>query len=333
MSSFQPGSGSAQAAILNLRPLSIGEVLDRAFSIVFKNLIPFVSLVVVVIAPEVVLNYLGFKDVLGVMGDPSNSPFGAAGQTVDPTRILAAYASGFPYLLLLFVFALIVVPLSNAAVVSGVSRAYLGMPVRFADCYGDARVRWLPLLGLMFIWLFTGFIAAFAVTIAFVGLTLALGVIINALGVTGTVLAVLIGIAIGVAILLLAMNVYLAAAFSFVSAVLERLGPFLAFTSGFQRVFGEGQFWRSAATSASLFGIVFGFSLIAALLGGVAAAMTHSYSLNFVLGGLMNAVTYPFVFAVVGVSYYDVRIRREGFDLHMLAAQLGASATPSTPRQ
>jgi hypothetical protein len=317
----------------NLRPLSIGEVLDRAFSIVFKNLIPFVSLVIVVIGPEVVLNYLGFKDVLGVMGDPSNSPFGAVSQTVDPTRLLAAYARGFPYLLLLLAFALGVVPLSNAAVVSGVSRAYLGIPVRFADCYGDAISRWLPLLGLMLLWLAASFIAVIASAIAFVGLTVALGLIVKSLGIAGTVLAVLIGIAIGVAILLLAMDVYLAAAFSFVSAVLERLGPVVAFSSGFQRVFGEGQFWRSVGTAAALFGVVLGFSLVGAVLGGVAAAMTHSYSLNFVLGGLMNTITYPFVFAVVAVSYYDVRIRREGFDLNVLAAQLGAPATPSTPGQ
>jgi len=334
MSSFQPGSASAQTVMLNLRPLSIGEVLDRAFSIVFKNLLSFVALVIVVIGPEIVLNYLGFKDVLGVMGDPLNSTFGApAPGAMDPTRMLAAYANGLPYFLALFAFALVVVPLSNAAVVSGVSRAYLGLPVRFADCYRDAVSRWLPLLGLMLLWFVAACVGVISSTIAFVGLGAALSLIIKFLGIPGAVLSALIGIAIGVAILLLTLDLYLAAAFSFVAAVLERLGAGAAFSSGFQRVFGEGQFWRSVGTAAAIFGIVVGFWIVGAALGGAAAALTHSYGLNFLLSGLINTITYPFIFAVVGVSYYDVRIRREGFDLHMLAAQLAAPAQPSATGQ
>jgi hypothetical protein len=336
MSTIDPAVGaSSQAAVQNLRPLSIGELLDRAFSICFKNFIAFASLVIVVLLPQIVFTYLGMKNVLSLMGDQIGSlqSVAAGSPAFDPMRIIHAYAQGAPYLAGAVFIVVFFVPLSNAAVVSGVSRAYLGLPIRFADCYADAIARWPSLLGLMLLWIVAGIVATFAFYLFFILLTIALIAMGTMLGTVGGLLAALIGIAAGVGAILVILELYLAAAFSFVAVVLESSGAGGAFSSAFQRVFGEGQVWRSLGISAAIVGVLIGFTIIRSVIGWGTVALFHSFVLDFAVSALFGAFWYPFVFAAVAIAYYDVRIRREGFDLQMLASQLHAAPPPSAPAQ
>lgn len=332
--SFDPGSGvAAQSAVRDLRPLSVGEMLDRAFSICFKNLLPFLAIVTIVFIPQIVFYYFGMKDVFGLWSDMIGSiSTGSEPSTLSPDKILQAEANGSPYFFIAWLVAVFLIPLSNAAVVSGVSRAYLGIPVSFVQCYADAWPRWGQLILLTLTWFAAIVVAAIVFGVAFFIVAAALAAIIALLGTVGTVISVLIGIAAGIAGLLFVFQLYLAAAYSFVAAVLEGTPFITAFASGFQRVFGEGQFWRSLAISAALFGIILGLELVAGTVGALTIAFTKSFALDFVVSGLVGAFCYPFIFAVVAVSYYDVRIRREGFDLQMLAARLGTAPPASPPR-
>ena len=317
------------SAISDLRPLSIGEMLDRAFTIAFKHLLPFMAIVVIVIVPQLVVNYFLAKGPFSVFTDQlfTVPPPGSA--PPDPTKVLVAYENAAPYLLVLFGLLLILVPLSNAAIVSGVSRAYLGMPVRFADCYRDALPRWFSLIALALLW-FLAVFAAFMTLALFIGITgAALATIGTRLGATGATVAIVIAIALGVLFILVSLELYLAAAYSFVGAVLEQQPAGAAFASGFRRVFGEGQMWRSLGIAAALVGISIAFELVAGGLSLATLALTHQLVIDYIVSGTINAFLYPFLFAAVAVSYYDVRIRREGFDLQMLAARLGAPPTPS----
>ena len=317
----------------DLRPLSIGEMLDRAFSICFKYLVPFLSLVSVVLIPQLVLSYFGSRDILSAMSDSisavQNASRGAAAGALDAQRILQAEENGAPFIFGTAIISLLFIPLANAAIVSGVSRAYLGMPVRFADCYADAWRRWPTLLGLTLIWVASVVVASIAVILGFIIVGAALGAMAGLLGTAGIVFSVVAGIVLGLGALLFVFQLYLAAAYSFVAAVLEHIGPIAAFVSGFQRVFGEDQFWRSLAIAASIFGIIIGVHMVSGIVGWAAIILGHAIAIDFVASGVATAFSYPFLFAVVAVSYYDVRIRREGFDLQMLAAQLGAAQPPA----
>jgi hypothetical protein len=332
--SFDPGAGvSAQSAVRELRPLSIGEMLDRAFSICFKNMLPFLAIVTIVFIPQIVFYYFGMKDMFGMWSDMMGSiSTGADPSSLSPEKILQAEANGSPFIFFASLIAVFLIPLSNAAVVSGVSRAYLGLPVRFVQCYADAWPRWGQLILLTLTWFAAIFGALIVFFIAFFIVAAAVAAMIGLLGTVGTIVGVLIGIAVGIVGLLMVFQLYLAAAYSFVAAVLEGTPFIMAFSSGFQRVFGEGQFWRSLAISAAIFGIIFGLELIAGIVGAITIAFTKSFALEFVVSGLVGALCYPFLFAVVAVSYYDVRIRREGFDLQMLAAQLTAAPPPPPTR-
>lgn len=310
------------SAVRDLRPLSIGELLDRAFTISLKNLLPFTAIVAIVIVPEAIINFFFFKGPLNTITNQLGTLPTPGGPVPDPARIFAAYASGTPYLLALFVFALFLVPLSNAAVVSGVSRAYLGMPVRFADCYRDALPRWVSLILLGLLWVLAATVTMFAMSIAFAVFIGAMAGFGAMLGTVGAIFSIIFSLAIGLAIIVVGLAIYLAAVFSFVAAVLERLSADAAFGSGFRRVFGEGQFWRSLGISASVIGISIGFWIVGGALGWLVISTTHSLTFQLVVSSVINAFLYPFIFAVVAVGYYDVRIRREGYDLQMLAAQL-----------
>ena len=44
--------------------------------------------------------------------------------------------------------------------------------------------------------------------------------------------------------------------------------------------------------------------------------------LAVVLGGLIQLLVYPLFYCVLTVTYYDLRVRKEGFDLEVLASTL-----------
>ena len=52
---------------------------------------------------------------------------------------------------------------------------------------------------------------------------------------------------------------------------------------------------------------------------------------NGVFGAAANVVTIPFVAAVVAVIYFDLRVRKEGFDLQLMAQRIGAPAGAVSP--
>ncbi|HZW74327.1 MAG TPA: hypothetical protein VFF43_12305, partial [Caldimonas sp.] len=96
----------------DLRPLSIGELLDRAFSISLKNILPFSAIVFVVIVPGVVLNYFAASGPLSAFMDQMTKISAApTSAPPDPMPLLNAEANAAPYFILILLYSLLVVPL------------------------------------------------------------------------------------------------------------------------------------------------------------------------------------------------------------------------------
>ncbi|HEY7877327.1 MAG TPA: hypothetical protein VIC55_03840, partial [Gemmatimonadaceae bacterium] len=74
--------------------------------------------------------------------------------------------------------------------------------------------------------------------------------------------------------------------------------------------------------------------IIALFLVGIAGVFIHAGTALTTLGGnLASLLIYPFFTVVITLLYYDLRIRKEGFDLEIMATELaqgGQSAAPST---
>jgi hypothetical protein len=327
---------SEQPAV-NLRPMSIGEILDRAFTVYFKNILVLTAALIVVLIPMLVLNYLAQHDLLGLdlkMFDAAMKNPNAPPPPPDINQLMSFYTS--PYLGLTIMLAIFALPFANSAIIAGISRSYLGQPVRFVDCYRDALARWQHVLILAVLWivaLFVGVIVAYiALIIIVLVFALAGAALIPNAPAAGIIIALLFIPAL-LWLMIASLQVYLAWALSFAAVTLERVDPVKAFASGFSRVFSRGTYWRSAGVSAAMLGIVLVFEII---VGGAMAALFYwlklpidSAPLAFSgFSGIASAVITPLSFAIVAMYYYDIRIRREGFDLDHLNRMLSRGEPP-----
>ena len=61
----------------------------------------------------------------------------------------------------------------------------------------------------------------------------------------------------------------------------------------------------------------------ASLSGGTAGGTAHEQVVSLLSSGLAHLLLLPFVICVITVLYFDLRIRKEGMDIEMLATELG----------
>jgi hypothetical protein len=92
------------------------------------------------------------------------------------------------------------------------------------------------------------------------------------------------------------------------------------------------RWWPTAAT-------FFVATLLRTILSGAVAAVIVALSrtsgtahtvVNVVVGGFLSVLLTPFTAAVIAVIYYDLRVRKEGFDIELLARTFGGPATPDS---
>ncbi|HKW45427.1 MAG TPA: hypothetical protein VJN22_07190 [Candidatus Eremiobacteraceae bacterium] len=315
---------------VNLRPMSIGEMLDRAFTVYLKNALVLTAALVVVLVPLLILNYLGSRDLLGfdlsmfqaAVKNPNASP-----PAPDLNQLMQLYTTSLPFLGLTMLLSTFALPFANAAVIAGVSRSYLGQRIRFADCYRDALARWPHILILAVLWIVALVLGVVMLEIVFFILAIGAGALGSLLPSALDVALAFLLIPAFLWILITSLQAYLAWALSFAAITLEHVDPVKAFASSFSRVFGRGSYWRSVGLSAAIAGIGLTVELI---VGGAVTALYLWLKLSVgsaplalsAFGGLVSAVITPLSFAIVAMYYYDVRIRREGFDLEHLTAML-----------
>ena len=204
----------------------------------------------------------------------------------------------------------------DGAMVVAISDAYLG---RLVDAGGAIRqafgkagriivtylLRWLiPIVPVI----------AFAMVIAI--LTVAMGEFAT----------LLISVVLGAAVLVLAINLYLRFLVAPAAVMLED-------------VTAVGAVRRSTALTAGHRGRIFGLVLLVLLMFVaiiVALALTVSALIQnvFVVGAIWQVIAvflYPVPAAIVALLYYDLRIRKEGYDIELMAQELRVAApVPAT---
>ena len=116
----------------------------------------------------------------------------------------------------------------------------------------------------------------------------------------------------------------------FPAVVFERRNAFSAVGRSWSLT--RGNFWRTFGTLLVVFLITFVAQLVfGGVVGGILGAADAGELTTAVVLTLVNlitlALTYPLWAAVTTVLYYDLRVRNEGFDLHLLAQGMGADAS------
>jgi len=276
----------------HFRPMTVGEILDRTFRLYRKHFIRFIAIIAVVYVPITLISLLAITAVTGAFGDAALSPGAQTGmREVEPGEV-AAFIVPFFVGLLLFVLAQ---ALCNAALVKSVSESYLGNEVTVGQAYKAVLPRLLSII--------------------------AAGILVAIVIIVGLVCLIVPGIifALWFALTMQAIVVEKRSA----TSAMGRSKALVAGNLG--KVFG---LWFLVAVINWIVGRVFQF--IGAAAAGTSATGDVNTSLViqqlFVMVG--QALIMPISAGAFILLYYDLRIRKEGFDLEMLARSLGSGGTP-----
>jgi hypothetical protein len=281
---------SAPSFTPQLRPLSVGEMLDAGFRLFNAR---FWTLILCVLVPVVPLTIVA--TALQASVDPNAFDLNST-ETVDSGTALAGT-------LVAAVIQFAAAALGIAACFRAISAAYLGERAGVAESLRYGLGRLLPL------------IVAYLLFIVLVGIGF-------------------------IALIVPAFWIAVKLAMVFPAVVFERKGPFGAI--GRSWTLTRGHWWRTFGTLLVVFLITFVMQLVfggvvGGLLGASDTVSELTVAIVLTLVNLITlALTYPLWAAVTSVVYYDLRVRNEGFDLHLLAQAMGADverfqAAPERP--
>jgi len=282
----------------DLRPMTLGEVLDRTFSLYRQHFWLFVGIMSL---PLLVL--LAFQIVAVLLGIGAVATAGTRPLTPGATSgVLAGVFGGAIIFLIAY---LIAYGAAEAATVFAVSDVYLGRSATIRGCFVQVRGKILRAIGVIIL----------------TGLVCAVGFI--ALIIPGFILLARTGVSVPV-------------------AMLEDESPSAAISRSMELTKGFG--WSMFL----IFVLVWILSMVAALvfqypLMFLTLATASSHSTPILLLVLQDLATF-ISSAVVGpigtiafcLMYYNLRVRKEAFDLQHLMASLGTGSagpmeTPAAP--
>jgi len=249
-------------ATYELRPLSVGEILDGALILLRRH---FMLVLSIAVACEGIPTAMDVY--IGLMGGASEVPVLSL---LD--RVLTLVGGVFV----------------TGATVHVVSEAYLGRTPTFSDAMRFASRRFGVILGARFM---SGFLIVLA-TLVFVipGIIVACG-----------------------------YSVAPEAAALESGSSGDALKRSWALTTGAK--------WKAFALGAVSIGLIMVVYIGAGVLGGfLAGVMGGLETVLAVFAAVVSLAIYPVLSCVFTLFYYDLRVRKEAFDLEMLGRQLGAIA-------
>jgi hypothetical protein len=274
-----------------LRPLRIGEILDVAIKVYTRHALDMFKLVVLLVAP---VQIIGALVLISTTPDASfldpAAPFDPADPNqvpqVDMSELWAAIAGS----IVVWLLNLIASILATAACFHAISSAYLGAPVEWRQSLSLATKRLPSLLWLTFL----------------------------------TTVALLLGF-----LACIVPGVWLWV--SFTVAVPALLAEGLRGSKALQRSYNlvKGRWWPTLG--ALLIGFVIAM-IITSIFGAILAFVSftdigENIAVTAILNSLANLIASvlvtPFQAAVVAILYFDLRVRKEGFDLQLMASRIG----------
>ena len=279
------------AALQGIRPMGLGDILDGALRLYRRNFGQFLGIIAIAYLPAVLLQLgAAYWMLRGML----NAETGSAD---DPASMLP-YLGGMMALGVgLAAMYLIAVPLAQGALIWAVSRRYLGKSISIGEAYRQVLRRFGHLL----------------VAIILTGLA--------TLG--GTLLCILPGIIVSFML-----------SFATIEVVLEDRDGVDAMRRSWQLV--SYDFWKVVLTLVVLGFLVavaagalsMPFSFISMIPSQDETAMTGMNLTAQAISSLVQIVLQPVQIVGTILLYYDLRIRKEGFDIELLAQAMGEPARP-----
>ncbi len=279
-----------------MRPRGVGEILDGSLKLYLRNARTLMGLAASVVVPVQAIEGI---ILLSTVSSTNQVPTGFSNLSTTSSSTGRPSAVAVGAYITVAVIGLLATTLTTAACVKAVSDTYLDQPTGIGQSLRYALRRLPALLGMEILW--------------FLGLALAF-------------------------VCLIVPGIWLYGLWSVATPALliERKRP--AGALGRSRRLVKGRWWATAGvvlTATIMASVISGvFQGLLVVVGLLAArhSLVATVAVSSFAGAVAAVLTQPFQAAVHTILYYDLRIRKEGFDLELIAQQLGlpASALPAS---
>jgi len=304
-----------------LRPLSLAELLDRAFGMYRRHFLLFVGIMAV---PSVVM--LVFSVGLQFIQAPVLPPDPAAAP--DPAQMIGAAIWGGAAFILMMILYWFTYAVALGASTTAVAEIYKGQVPSIATSYGSIRGRVARLALLM---LLVGLRLGTAMLL--VGMIV--GVLVPGLFRVSPILGGVFGfVALGAGVVFL-FWLTLRYAVAVPPAVLEDSTASESIARSIELT--RGSRWRVLVLV--VFTVIIAYAglmlfqgpfIVASVMAGPETATGFWLNLlGVITGSIASAFTNPLAIVAMAVLYYDLRIRHEGLDIELMIEALPAK--PSSP--
>jgi hypothetical protein len=313
--------------------MSLGDMFDAAFKLYRQHFLTFIGIVALLQVPMLILQFLvQIPYTQALQRFATRPPVPRPGQSFFDIFPIGELLPYYGLLIALSVVQyLVVYNLMTGALANAISRSYLGQPVSILGAYAFGFKRFVALLAAS--------LAPFAISLVFVAITAGCALAaLSTLGVrpgeeanVGLAIVAVLGMFGVIVIMLLAMLFfYIRLLLATQAIVLEGHGP-LAGLARSWRLVGQS-FWRSLGIVI----LVFLFASIVSFIVQLPALLVLTFtgailnnpvlyqSVNLLVAYLALIVVLPFQFIIFTLLYYDLRVRKEGYDLELMAQQAAA---------
>ena len=298
---WQQQQAQGAANVPHLRPLDIGQKIDAAIKLTTRNFGTLATIVLLVAAPVQVLTVLVS---LSTLPDDYTVGDSFGGGTASPEAGVDVSSGYWVGLGIVTLLSMLVYLLTTAGCFKAIGHAYLGERIDWRESLGFALKR-LP--SVLWVSILVGLAVLGGVLLLFVG-------------------AIWLGVAFALALPALLLE--------------DKKG-----TGALGRSYNliKGRWWRTFGLLLAGYTLA---SVISGIVQGILAALMFvavgddsvlSVILSSLAGLAGQVITTPFIAALTVVLYFDLRVRKEAFDLHLLAQSMGgkaptdAMAGPSMP--
>jgi hypothetical protein len=309
-------------SLIDIRPMDLGDILDGTIRVYRKRPWVFVAILAIIVSIPMFVTQVATTYMLNLLWEIFKSFMNSGVTDLSGLFTSPEYINASAAMLGSGIFLFFLAPIAQAAMVYTVSETILGRDIDVSHSLKHIK----PVSGvIIFAYLLYLFIAlgVFAVVLGIMAL------ITMAVGVQNTV--VVVSIAMFLLLIYSFFIVFLTVKYMFIpqSVVLDNTGA----AAGLKRSYGlsTGYWWRT-------FGIYLVISLVVGIISGLLGQGVKlieigintipgiTSAVGLALGGvIMTCISLflnPVTFIASTLMYYDLRIRKEGFDLVLLSESI-----------
>jgi hypothetical protein len=297
--------------------MGVGERLDASFKIYGRNFLSMAKAVLVIAIPAGVVEVLITLSTALPKSTTTPGPFGTTTTVNASATDVWTYVAG---LILLFVVVEIATAIATATAYLIVAQSYLGQPVQWRQAlrHGTARI-------LSILWIILLVLLAIAVPGLAVTLVAVLFAVIHV-----KALAILVAVLGGIALIVYVVWFSVCSSLAIPTLMIEDIRGSNAIRRSFRLC--RGKWWSVFGTEILAGLLVEIFTIVLGIVAAIVLVASHNDTTAVAIvdfftrtAGLTFAT--PFSAAVLVIISIDLRVRKEGFDIELLASRMGTAPT------